>query len=151
MYRKILLLVSMVNFYVYADCTFKFINNSNHPVTLRANFQGVTSTNNSDWITLAPSGESQQVIVGSYKCNNAYMQAGQMVSRIDLRNNSGYWVGNKGFLFASDRSYSSYTGNASRAIADDGAPITLSNGLSVSVKQFKVYICNDDTYSDDCN
>lgn len=133
----------------FADCQFTFINNSTHPVTLQGFFlSGGESYNDLAWVTVEAGDKIEQLRKGG-KCDAVYQHTGQMVTRVNLKNNSGYWLGNKGFLFAEDRSYSSY--KASRALADDAAEISLSNGIAVTSSKFKVFICDGTVNSDDCN
>ena len=134
---------------VFADCQFTYVNNSNHPVTLQGFFlSGGESQNDLMWVTLKAGSKAKQLRIGG-KCDAVYLHTGQMVTRVNLKNNSGYWLGNKGFLFVDDRSYSTYKAN--RALADDGAEISLSNGVEVTSRQFKVFICDGTVNSDDCN
>jgi hypothetical protein len=100
------------------------------------------------WVTVPPTQQLTQVRSGK-KCNSIYQHTGQVVTRIDLKNNSGYWIGNKGFLFAADRSYSHYT--ADRAKSNDGKEITLSNAAKITGKDFKVFICDGKTDSNNCH
>ena len=132
----------------YADCSFTYVNKSKHPVTLQGFFldDGDAQTPEA-WITVDSTRQITQVRTGK-KCNSLYHKTGQITTRINLKNSTGYWIGNKGFLFASDRSYSHYSG--AHAEADDGADISLSNAQKVSAKEFKVFICETSVDSDDC-
>ncbi len=133
-----------------ADCNFTYVNKSTHPVTLQGYFledgDGLSDTG---WITVEPTRQVVQVRTGK-KCSSIYKHSGQLETRINLKNASGYWIGNKGFLFAADRSYSHYR-NKDHALADDNAPVVLSNGTKVSVKEMKVFICDAKIDSDDCH
>jgi|GEM_PF-3296519 len=134
---------------VYADCSFTYINKSHVPVTLQGYFLENGDGQSKDaWITVDPTRQVTQVR-GGKKCNTVYKHSGQVATRVDLKNSSGYWIGNKGFLFAADRSYSHYSGD--RALADDGSKVTLSNGAKITGKEFKVVICQPDVDSDNCN
>lgn len=134
---------------VFADCRFTFVNNSTHQVTLQGFFlSSGESQTNTRWVSVAAGETVEQSRIGG-KCDAVYRHTGQMVTRISLKNDSGYWLGNKGFLFVADRSYSTYA--SSRALADDGAEITLSNGAHMTPSQFEVFICDGTVNSDDCN
>lgn len=134
---------------VFADCKFVFVNNSAHPVTLQGFFlSGGESQTSTGWVTVAAGENAEQARIGG-KCDAVYQHTGQMITKISLKSNSGYWLGNKGFLFVADRSYSTYT--LSRALADDGAEITLSNGIHITSTKFEVFICDGTTNSDECN
>jgi hypothetical protein len=133
----------------FADCSFTFVNKSTHPVTIQGFFlEGGDATADSAWITVGPTRQITQVRSGK-KCNAIYKHTGQVATRVNLKNNSGYLIGNKGFFFAADRSYSHYTGD--RALADDGKPVTLSNGQKITSKEFKVFICEGSVDGDQCN
>ena len=130
----------------FADCTFTFVNKSSHPVTLQGYFMDSGDAQTAQgWITVAPTQQETQVRQGG-KCSDIFKHSGQVSTRVDLKNKSGYWIGNKGFLFASDRSYSHTA--ADTAKSDDNQPITLSNGAKISAKEFKVFVCNPDITSD---
>ena len=133
----------------YADCSFTYVNKSHYTVTLQGYFlddgDGLT---NEGWVSVEPTRQVTQVR-GGKKCNSLFHHTGQLVTRIVLKNNSGYLIGNKGFLFAADRSYSHYA-NGNSAMADDGSKITLSNAQRINGKEFKVVICNANIDSDDC-
>lgn len=134
---------------VNADCNFIYVNKSAHSVTLQGYFlEGGDVVNTTGWITIEPTRQVVQVRSGN-KCNAIYKHSGQVATKIDLKNGSGYWIGNKGFLFAADRSYAHYSAN--RAAADDGANITLSNENKITAKEFKVFMCNANIDSNDCN
>lgn len=134
---------------VYADCSFTFVNKSHAPVTVQGYFlENGDALSKDAWITVDPTRQITQVR-GGKKCNAVYKHSGQVVTRIDFKNSSGYWIGNKGFLFAADRSYSHYSSD--RALADDGSKVTLSNGAKITGKEFKVVICQPDVDSDNCN
>lgn len=144
------LITGMVIASAYADCCFTFVNKSHETVTVQGYFlENGDGLSKDTWITVEPTREVTQVRGGSKKCNAVYKHSGQIATRVDIKNGSGYWIGNKGFLFAADRSYSHYAGE--RALADDGSPITLSNGGKISGKEFKVVICQADVDSDSCN
>ncbi len=134
---------------VFADCSFTFVNKSHEPVTLQGYFlddgDGLTKEG---WITVDPTRQVTQVR-GGKKCNSLYHRTGQVTTRVDLKNSSGYWIGNKGFLFAADRSYSHYA-SGNNAIADNGDKVTLSNAQKISAKEFRVVICSPNLDSDDC-
>lgn len=133
----------------FADCTFTFINKSSSPVTVQGYFlEAGDAVSDEAWVTVDPTRQISQVRSGK-KCNAIYKHTGQVATRIDLKDNSGYWIGDKGFLFAADRSYSHYSGD--RAKSDSGKDITLSNGIKISAKEFKVYICDGSVDSDDCH
>jgi hypothetical protein len=132
----------------FADCTFTYVNKSSHPVTVQGYFlEGGDAQTPQGWVTVAPTQQATQVRQGK-KCSSIYQHSGQVATRVDLKNNSGYWVGNKGFLFAADRSYSHYSGDFAKS--DDGQNVTLSNGSKISGKEFKVFICDSSISSDNC-
>lgn len=132
----------------FADCKFVFVNNSTHQVTLQGFFlSGGESQTDNGWIQVADGDTAEQLRTGG-KCDGVYQHTGQMVTRVNLKNDSGYWLGNKGFLFTADRSFSTYATN--RALADDGAELTLSNGARITSNQFKVFICDATVNSDEC-
>lgn len=132
----------------FADCSFTFVNKSDHSVTLQGFFlEKGDQQSNQGWITVEPTRQITQVRTGD-RCNASFKHSGQVATRVNLKNSSGYWIGNKGFLFAADRSYSHYSGNY--AIADDGSNVTLSNGEKISRKEFKVSICDSNVENDDC-
>lgn len=140
------LLASLAIGTAFADCTFTYVNTSSHPVTLQGYFlEAGDAKTDEGWVTVAPTQQLTQVRQGK-KCNSIYQHSGQIATRIDLKNNSAYWIGNKGFLFAADRSYPHGT-----ATSDDGQPVTLSDGIKVSGKEFKVVICSSSVNSDDCS
>lgn len=148
-YKLLFTLAVSVFSIAYADCSFTYINKSHAPVTLQGYFLENGDQQSKDaWITVDPTRQVTQVRSGK-KCNTVYKHSGQVDTRIDLKNSSGYWIGNKGFLFAADRSYSHYSGD--RALADDGTKVTLSNAAKISGKEFKVVICQPDVDSDSCN
>lgn len=147
---KLLLSIAATSFVLnaFADCSFTYVNKSHSPVTLQGYFldDGDGQTKEG-WITVDPTRQITQVR-GGKKCNSLYHRTGQVTTRIDLKNSSGYWIGNKGFLFAADRSYSHNSGD--KAIGDDGNKVTLSNAAKISAKEFKVFICPPNVDSDNC-
>lgn len=134
----------------FADCTFVYENKTDHPVTVQGFFDtGDNKPVGTNWIVAESNTTTTQKISGDNKCNAIFRHSGQLLARIALKNDSGYWTGNKGFLFSTDRSYASIGEN--KAFADDKENITLSNGLPVTENKFHVMICNADVNSDDCN
>jgi hypothetical protein len=143
------LLSTLVVSTAFADCTFTFVNKSKTAVTLQGYFlDDGDALSDQAWLTVGPTREINQVRTGK-KCTAIYKHTGELSTRVDLKNNSGYWNGNKGFLFAADRSYSHYTG--SYAKSDTESAITLSNAVKVSGADFKVYICDASVDPDDCH
>lgn len=146
----LVLLYGVLQANTYADCTFEMVNNSDHPVTV----QGFYLDNGDDldsknWLTVPPASTLTQVRNGTVSCNANYKHSGQLVTKVALQNSSGYWIGNKGFMFASDRSYANI--GTDQAMSDDESSITLSNGIPITATKFKIVICNDSVDSDDCN
>lgn len=135
---------------VFADCTFVYENKTPHPVTLQGFFlDNGDNLSSKNWIVAESNTKTEQTRVGSVGCNATYQHSGELVTKVVLQNNSGYWVGDKGFLFATDRSYANI--GSGKAIADDESSITLSNGIPVSKNKFKILICDSSVDSDDCN
>lgn len=151
---KFKLLLSALIFFiiehvVLADCTFVYINKSKSPVTLQGYFmENGDAKNPQGWVTIDPTREVTQVRGGTVKCNSLFKHSSELVTRVDLKNGSGYWIGNKGILFAADRCYSHYAKN--RAVADDGNEVTLSNEIKVNSKQFRVVICDPSIDKNNC-
>lgn len=134
----------------YADCTFEVVNNSSHPVTVQGFYQeNGDEMDSKNWLTVQPSTTGTQVRNGTVSCNANYRHSGELVTKIVLKNSSGYWIANKGFLFSTDRSYANI--GTDMALSDDESPITLSNGIPIKADKFRVLICDDSVDSDDCN
>ena len=132
----------------FADCNFTYVNKTHSSVTLQGYFLDDGDGQSKDaWVTVEPTRQITQVR-GGKKCNALLHHTGQVVTRVDLKNASGYWIGNKGFLFAADRSYSHTS--ADKALADDGDKITLSNASKITGAEFKVVICAPEMDSDNC-
>lgn len=153
MRKQLLLTLSAVAFVssASADCNFIYDNKTDHAVTLRGYFDNSDNTNPtmSKWVLVESNATTVQKITGNERCNDIFHHSGQLLARVSLQNGSGYWTGNKGFLFSTDRSYANI--GASKAFADDQSEITLSNGIPVTAQEFKVMICDADVNSDDCN
>lgn len=133
----------------FADCTFTFVNKSKTAVTLQGYFlDDGDGISDQAWLTVGPTREINQVRSGK-KCTAIYKHTGELSTRVNLKNNSGNWSANKGFLFAADRSYSHYIGNFAKS--DTESDITLSNAVKVSGSDFKVFICDSSVDPDDCH
>lgn len=136
---------------VFADCSFVFVNKTPHDVTLKGFY--IDNSNvleSSNWVTAKANQTTTQLLSDVADCNSSYNHSGELITRIKLKNNTGSWIGTKGFLFATDRSYTS-VGSNTTVLSDDESAITLSNGMPITRDQFKVMICTDDIDSDECN
>lgn len=155
---KLVILLSVIGAYSYADCTFIVENKTSHPVTVQGFYlENGEGMQESAWVLAKPHSTIKQTRVSDLACNDTYQHSGELVTKIELKNDSGEWKGNKGLLFADDKSYAcienkapSGDGIIAKAQADDKANITLSNGIKISDNTFKVKICDVDTDSDDC-
>lgn len=141
-----------------AKCEFVYNNKTDHAVTLQGYFMDAKDDSGAkdadNWIVVKPNSKVTQIRVGStcektLKRSNG-QSSGQIASKVDLKNDSGFWLANKGLMpWMDDKSFSRYTG-ASRATADDGVEVTLSDETVVTKKQFNVSICNSDVGDSDC-
>ncbi len=151
MKKMLLYIIAVVIFisYVNADCTFVYDNRTTHPVTLQGGYIDKGESVDSNWIIAEPNSTTEQTKSGTVDCNAVLNHSAQIITKIVLKNNSASWVGNKGFLFASDRSFANvYNGGA---IADDESGVTLSNGAFIGKNKFSVIICDLSTDSNECN
>lgn len=147
--KKLFLILSVISASSFADCSFEIINHTAHPVTLQGYFiEDGEKKSSTSWITVKPNSSVTQVRVSKDSvCNSSLHNSGSLATKVELKNKSGYWIGNKG-LFSSDQSYASL--EHSKSVADNDKAITLSNGLEVNENKFRVAICNEDVDGDDC-
>lgn len=147
--KRVFLILAVASGYSFADCSFEITNHTAHPVTLQGYFveKGEYKSPTS-WITVKPNSSVTQVKSSKESvCNSSLQRSGTLATRIELKNKSGYWVGNSG-IFSSDQSFASI--EHAKSLADNDKAITLSNGIEVNENKFRVAICDEQTDSDDC-
>lgn len=147
--KKLFLILSVVSASSFADCSFEVINHTANPVTLQGYFiENGEKKSPTSWITVKPNSSVTQVRSSKDSvCNSSLQHSGSLSTKVELKNKSGYWIGNKG-VFSADQSYASL--EHEKSLADNDKEITLSNGMEVSENKFRVAICNGEVDSDDC-
>lgn len=140
----------------FADCTFTYVNQSQHPLTVQGYFiEGGDPISSNSWVLVASGQTVTQKRIGTNACNSKLTKSNGIATRINLKNNSGYcWVNkDKNVVsrwFSSDKCYSYYTAG-SNALSDNHEPITLSDGVAISKTDFKIFICDARVKPEDCN
>lgn len=135
-----------------ADCNFTVENKTSHPVTMQGYFlEGGSAINDNNWMTAKPNQTATQLVAGEKNCDAIYKHSGRLVTRMDIKNGSGYWLGNEGLLFVKNKSFAYTTAANQKAVADDKAMVTLSNGVPVKKQDFTVVICDNAISADDCH
>lgn len=136
---------------LYADCTFVFVNKTAHPLTVQGYFYNRgDNINDEAWISIPPTQKIFQVRSGSANCKSVIKHTSEISARINLKNGSGDWHANAGFLgIFGDKIYSSTTHNK-QAFADNGSPVTLSSNMRFTKKEYPVFICAADINPDQC-
>ncbi len=134
----------------YADCNISIVNKSNYPVTFAGVFKSESGVvNNLPWVTVAAKSKFTQGVDGLDSCNVVYKYSESMALGVQLKNSTGLWVGDKGFLYGKDSSYAKVS--SSGAKSDTNQSITLSNGLDVTEDTFNIRVCDALVTSDECN
>lgn len=147
--KKLFLLLSIASASSFADCSFEITNHTAYPVTLQGYFiENGDKKSSTSWITVKPNSSVTQVRSSKDSvCNSSLKYSGSLATKVELKNKSGYWIGNKG-IFSADQSYASL--EYDKSLADNDKAITLSNGVEVNENKFRVAICNEEVDSDDC-
>lgn len=147
--KKLFFILSVVSATSFADCSFEITNHTAHPVTLQGYFiENGEKKSSTSWVTVKPNSSLTQVRSSKDAvCNSNLKYSGSLATKVELKNKSGYWIGNKG-LFTSDQSFASL--EHSKSLADNDKEITLSNGVEVNENKFSVAICDENVDSDDC-
>ena len=134
----------------YADCNINVKNKTDFPVTFSGFYTSESGVQSQfSWKTVAANSIQTQVLYGVDSCISMHKDAEDLSVGIKLKNGSGFWVGDKGFIFSSDRSYSAITDTG--ALNDANSKITLSNGLKITHSDFSVVICIASLTSDECH